>query len=129
MAFERGDLIRHFAVTTVDGTPFDYHDTWQRRNLLLVALSELPLSAPTKRYMTDITDRADALATFETNYVVTIEPIPGIDAPAVLIADRWGEIYLVAHAATVSELPDAAEIFECLRYVAHECPECQGEAR
>jgi hypothetical protein len=32
MALERGDLIRHFAVTTIDGRLFDYDDTRQRRN-------------------------------------------------------------------------------------------------
>jgi hypothetical protein len=129
MALDRGDLIRHFAVTTVDGSTFDYYETWQRRNLLLVLLSEPPLSDPTKRYVTEITDRRDDLAAFETTCVVTVEPILGIDAPAVLIADRWGEIYLSVHAATVSALPRATDIFECLRSVAHECPECQGEAR
>jgi hypothetical protein len=126
---ERGDLIRHFKVTTVEGTSFDYRDTWQRRNLLLVSLPAIPLSEAGRRYVAEITSHNDAFAAFETRCIVSTDPISGIDAPAVVIADRWGEVYLAARGASVSDLPAADEILECLRYIAHECPECQGEAR
>lgn len=129
MTLERGDLIRHFKVTAVEGTSFDYYDTWQRRNLLLVALPDLPLSDATRRYLGQITSHNEAFARFETRCVVTTNPIPGLQAPSVVIADRWGEVYLAVGGASVADLPGADEILECLRYVAHECPECQGEAR
>jgi hypothetical protein len=93
MALERGDLIRHFAVTTIDGRLFDYDDTRQRRNLLLVALPGLPLSDSAQEYVSKMTSRDDALAEYEARSVVTTEPVAGVVA------------------------------------IAHECPECQGEAR
>jgi hypothetical protein len=129
IVLERGDLIRHFKVTTVEGTSFDYRETWQRRNLLLVALPEMPLSDAATRYVMEITSHDDAFAAFETRRVVSTDPISDIEAPAVVIADRWGEVYLSARGASVSDLPAADEILECLRYITHECPECQGEAR
>jgi hypothetical protein len=35
---QRGDLIRHFEVTTLDGHRIDYANVWQRRNLVLITL-------------------------------------------------------------------------------------------
>jgi hypothetical protein len=61
MALERGDLIRHFAVTTIDGRLFDYDDTRQRRNLLLVALPGLPLSDSAQEYVSKMTSRDDGI--------------------------------------------------------------------
>jgi hypothetical protein len=129
MPLARGDLIRRFAVTTIDGSPFDYDDTWQRRNLLLIALRPVSLSDAIDEYVSKVTSRGDLLADYEARCVITSEPVPDVVAPAVIVADRWGEVYLAAHANDVSDLPSADEIFECLRSVAHECPECQGEAR
>jgi peroxiredoxin len=43
---------------------------------------------------------------------------------AVIIADRWGEIYFVATDEGESALPNAATIEEWLRYLATQCPEC-----
>lgn len=129
MALERGELIRHFAVRAIDGTLFDYNDTWQRRNLLLIALPSLPLSNAAQEYVSKMTGREDALAEYEARCVVTTEPVPDVVAPAVIVADRWGEVYLASHAGAVSDLAPADEVFECLRYIAHDCPECQGEAR
>jgi hypothetical protein len=129
MALERGHLIGHFTVSTIDGTRFDYHEIWQLRNLLLVTLPNVPLSDAEQQYVSDITRHQDTFDSNETRCVVTSESIPGITAPAVILADRWGEIYLAASGATVAQLPNAGEILECVRYVAHECPECQGEAR
>jgi hypothetical protein len=76
-----GDLIRHFAVTTADGTLFDSYDTWQRRNLLLIALPSGPLSAEAQRFVSSIKDRQDALDAFEARCVVTSELVPCVDAP------------------------------------------------
>jgi hypothetical protein len=128
MAVRRGELIREFQVAAIDGVAFDYRDIWQRQNLLLIALREPPSDAA-MQYLASLTGRHDALAEFETRCVATTERVPGINAPALIVADRWGEIYLASEVHTVAELPSASEVFECLRYIAYECPEWQGEAR
>jgi hypothetical protein len=45
-----------------------------------------------------------------------------------VVADRWGEIKLVAGATSVAELPSADELVEWVRFVQCACPECEGEA-
>ena len=51
----------------------------------------------------------------------------GISGAAVVIADQWGEVAHVAEAGEGHDLPDAKEIVEWVRYLAIQCPECQGE--
>jgi hypothetical protein len=129
MPLERGNLIPHFAVSTADGGRFDYRDTWQRRNLLLITLPTTPVSQSEQQILSEITRHEDSFLAFDTICVVTADPIRGVGAPAVIIADRWGEVYLAARGASLAELPNADAILECLRYVAHVCPECEGESR
>jgi hypothetical protein len=43
---------------------------------------------------------------------------------AILIADRWGQIYHGARGSTPDALPTPAEIEEWLQYLATQCPEC-----
>jgi hypothetical protein len=52
----------------------------------------------------------------------------GAATPAVLIADQWGELFMVEGAGTAHAFPEPGEIVEWLRYLAIQCPECQGEA-
>ncbi len=52
----------------------------------------------------------------------------GITAPAVLIADQWGELFVVEPAGAEHALLAPDEIVAWLRYLAVQCPECQGEA-
>jgi len=52
----------------------------------------------------------------------------GIPAPAVLIADQWGELFVVEPAGDDHEFIAPAEVVSWLRYLAVQCPECQGEA-
>lgn len=52
----------------------------------------------------------------------------GITVPAVLIADQWGELFVVEPAGAGHALVAPAEIVAWLRYLAVQCPECQGEA-
>lgn len=51
-----------------------------------------------------------------------------ISTPALVIADQYGEIHHAASAGDAHELPDPAEVIDWLRYLAIQCPECQGEA-
>jgi peroxiredoxin len=54
----------------------------------------------------------------------------GIQGGTFLIADQWGELFLVqAGGEDQHDYPAPAEVAEWLRFVAIQCPECQGEAR
>ena len=46
------------------------------------------------------------------------------DVAAVIVADRWGEVYAVAAGTDPSELPGPDAIDEWLRFLAMQCPEC-----
>ncbi|MFL5386364.1 MAG: TlpA family protein disulfide reductase [Longimicrobiaceae bacterium] len=52
----------------------------------------------------------------------------GVRAPAVVIADQWGEVHEAREAGEEHRFPTEAEIEQSLRYLAIQCPECQGEA-
>jgi peroxiredoxin len=52
----------------------------------------------------------------------------GIGGAGVVIADPWGEVFHVACAGAGHDLPGADEVVEWVRYLAVQCPECQGEA-
>lgn len=52
----------------------------------------------------------------------------GIPAPAVLIADQWGELFVVEPAGDDHAFIEPDEVVSWLRYLAIQCPECQGEA-
>jgi peroxiredoxin len=46
-----------------------------------------------------------------------------------IIADQWGEVFHVEPGGTDRhDTPAPSEVVEWLRYVAIQCPECQGEA-
>jgi hypothetical protein len=51
-----------------------------------------------------------------------------IGAPAVVIADQWGEIHAAEGAGSEHRFPGPAELVEWVRYLAVQCPECEGEA-
>ncbi|HEU4557986.1 MAG TPA: redoxin domain-containing protein [Longimicrobium sp.] len=51
-----------------------------------------------------------------------------ITPPAVVIADQWGEVHEITEARAEHRFPSAEEIESWLRYLAIQCPECQGEA-
>jgi peroxiredoxin len=52
----------------------------------------------------------------------------GISAPAVIIADQYGEIHHASQAGDAHDFPEPAAVVGWLRYLAVQCPECQGEA-
>lgn len=124
---ERGALVPHFVVSTLDGSPVRYADLWQRRNLVLVTLR--PGDPTAAAYAAGLERSGQVFAAHEAVTVVTHGVVAGLAAPGILAADRWGEIYEVTTATRAADLPDMDVVAEWLRYIDHECPECQGEAR
>jgi hypothetical protein len=127
MTIRPRELLPMFTVTSVDGTVVRYHDLWQRRNLLLVAAPDGDPTAAT--YIRSLDELAPALDACDAALVITATRIAGIPSPAVVVADRWGEVYFVTDAGRAADLPPAGELLDWLRHVRNECPECQGEAR
>lgn len=125
----RGARVPHIRVRQLDGTPFDSDAIWQRRNLLLVALGAVPDGDGTPAWLAALEAVRPACAAHEAVVVVTRDAVPGLAAPGVVVADRWGEVVFAETAATVAALPSAATLVEWLRFVDHACPECEGEAR
>ena len=125
---QRGDAVSHFDVVTVGGRPFKYSAIWQRKNLVLIAL-EPEASEASERYISQVTPRMPVIGSDDTECVITREAVPGLPAPAVLVADRWGEIVYSAAASDVANLPSSDELFDWLRFVQTTCPECEGEAK
>lgn len=123
----RGDAVPHFRVATLEGRIVEYSTIWQRRNLVLAALPQADTASPA--YLSQLEAAKAAFAAGEAECVITRDAIAGVDAPAVVIADRWGEINHISTASDVADLPAVPEILDWLAHVQHRCPECEGEAR
>ena len=122
-----GDLVPHFEVTLLDGRHVAYRAIWQQQNLLLVTLPAADEGAPA--YADHLTRRMDELRANQTAVLLTHGQIPGLPAPALLVADRWGEVHFVRAAANAVDLPSPDEVLEWLRFTQYACPECEGEWR
>jgi hypothetical protein len=125
---QRGHSVPHFEVRRLEGEPFRYSTIWQHKNLLLVTIPT-PDSQSTSAYAADVTTRVRELGNQDVECVITQDPVPGVSAPAVVVADRWGEIVFAVEKCDVSDLPAPQELMEWLNYVRNQCPECEGEAR
>ena len=125
---QRGELVPHFTVTRLDGSRASYDDIWQRKNLLLVVLPAEE-SAERADYVSQIGAHTQAFSAHEAECVMTTDHVLDLPRPGIVVADRWGEIYFVGSGCKVAELPKIDEILEWLRFIEHECPECQGESR
>jgi hypothetical protein len=124
----RGESVPGFDVARHDGSRVSYADRWQKKNLLLVALADADDFDRSVAYARTLDERIPDLTAYETACVITRVPIPGVERPGIVIADRWGEIYF-ATGGPIEDLPDADGLIEWLRFVQSQCPECQGEAR
>ena len=51
-----------------------------------------------------------------------------VEPPAVVIVDQWGEIHEAAEAGEAHAFLPLESIVEWVRYLATQCPECEGEA-
>jgi hypothetical protein len=125
---QTGDLVPHFTVTTFSGESFDYSDIWQRKNLVLVLLPHAESAASTK-FVDQLTAQMSELTGDDSACVITRDSVSGVPSPGIVVADRWGEIHHLAGGKIVEDLPRPDDLIEWLRYVQHQCPECEGEAR
>jgi hypothetical protein len=62
----------------------------------------------------------------ETIVVVTSDAVPKLDAPAALVADRWGEIAFFERASVGQPFrwPDVDELLSWVHFIEIQCPEC-----
>lgn len=111
-------FVPHFDVTDVDGRRVRYRDLWQRRQLLLALFEPEDVERADDLAM-QLKARGDELDQTDTVAVVTTDVVPGLPAPRVVIADRWGEIQHV-----VETLPDVDEMLSWTKFVRMQCPEC-----
>ena len=121
-----GDQVPHFEVRTLTGDVFRYATIWQHKNLVLVSLSN---AGADDGDPSAVARRSADFQANESTCVITRDHVPGVPAPGVIVADRWGEIVHVAAAPHVSALPAPEELLAWLDYVVRRCPECEGEAR
>ena len=112
----------HFSVTTVDGRRVSYDEIWQQQNLLLLIVP-LDASQELVRYAAALTDLAARLLPHDTVCLVTTDHVGTYHPPALVIADRWGEVRSVVE----GELPALEEVEASLQHVRMACPECEGE--
>ena len=125
---EKGQLLPHFTVRTIDAEAIDYSAIWQHRNLVLVTV---PAEEPhgSRHYAGAMANRRTELDRLDAVGIVTHDAIPGVPSPGWLVADRWGEIAVVSRVDRLADLPSLDELFAWLRYVQIRCAECEGEAR
>jgi hypothetical protein len=125
---ERGDLVPHFDVTTLEGDVVNYSTIWQQRILVLVTLPASESDA-SSFYVSQLTAHRPAFSQDDLECVITQDCVTGVPTPGVLVADRWGEIIHMVAASDVTGLPPPAELLDWVEYVRRQCPECQGEAK
>ena len=125
---QRGDSVPHFEVTNLEGQPIRYSTIWQHKNLLLITVPTLD-SESCSAYAADVTARVRELGDQDLECVITRDEVPGIAAPAVVVADRWGEVIFAVEKSVVADLPEPRELVDWRNYVRNRCPECEGEAR
>jgi peroxiredoxin len=124
----RGDMVPHFEIRTLQGQRFSYSSIWQKKNLLLVTLPTLDAHS-VDDYLTELEAGLERLGHQDLEYVITRDPIAGLSASTVLVADIWGEIVFTAEDSEVAALPAPRDVLEWVNYLNHRCPECEGEAR
>ena len=125
---QRGDPVPHFKVKTIEGELFTYSTIWQRRHLVLLAIPAAGTEAP-HTYVSELVARRSEFTAKDAEFVVTGDRLPGIPSPAIVVADRWGEIVHVANTSRVEDLTSPEELLDWVDYLDRRCPECEGEAK
>jgi hypothetical protein len=112
-----GDQLPHFDIVDAAGRRVRYSEIWQQKNLVLVSIAAPGEAAA-------IEERAEAIAAHDAVLVITTAPVADAPQPGVVIADRWGEVQVVAPGPA-----DLDDVVAWLEYVQQRCPECEGEWR
>ena len=120
MAIEKGAQLPDFAVTDHDGRHVAYADLWQRLGAVVVVVDDTVDRAAVDA----LAAHGDEIRSHDAVLVITATPIAGMPRPGMVVADRWGEIQVVA-----AGFPRADDIVAWVEYVEQRCPECEGEAR
>jgi hypothetical protein len=120
---QRGGLVPHFEVRSIDGDLVSYSTIWQRRNLVLMTLPSD--TTDDDAYASELREHASEFADHATTCIVTRDAIDGLAAPGALVSDRWGEIVYVSSGA----LPAVSDLVAWVEFIERRCPECEGEAK
>jgi hypothetical protein len=86
-------------------------------------------SESVRRYVSELAAHGAEFADGHADCVMTQDRMQEIRSPAVLVADRWGEVVCIAATSDVRDLPPVEDVLEWLRYVQTRCPECEGESK
>jgi hypothetical protein len=116
--------VPHFDVSAVDGRRLHYDEVWHRRNLVLVVFRANEREAAAQ-YASRLQARAEEFWLEESTVVVTVDVVPSLSAPIVVVADRWGEIlFLDSPADPTWRAPDVDELLSWVHFAQIQCPEC-----
>jgi hypothetical protein len=116
--------VPHFDVSAVDGRRLHYDEVWHRRNLVLVVFRPNEREAAAQ-YASRLQARAEEFRLEESTVVVTVDVVPSLSAPIVVVADRWGEIlFLDSPADPTWRAPDVDELLSWVHFAQIQCPEC-----
>src|SRR5688572_6083934 len=86
-----------------EGALVDYHDVWQKMNLVLVTLADDDPTA--EAYAMSLSVLGPVIASQEVGFIVTSSHIEEVASPGVVVADRCGQVYYVSYSNRASELP------------------------
>ncbi len=127
---EKGQRLPMISVATVDGDATVPLRRAGRRATVLVTVH--PECDACRAYLDALAREQAEIEEWDGRLVTTYADAEladaGIPAPAVLIADQWGELFVVEPAGESHAFIEPAEVVSWLRYLAVQCPECQGEA-
>jgi hypothetical protein len=87
---------------------------------VLIVLKQIPDDAGTPDVAPSIRGLVDAEHLFES--------AARVDAPAVLVVDQWRDVRESWEAGESHRFPDVSELVSWARFLATQCPECEGES-
>jgi hypothetical protein len=116
--------VPHFDLRSVDGRRLHYDEVWQRRNLVLVVFTANECETAAQ-YASRLQARAEEFRQEEATVVVTVDVVPTLSAPTVVVADRWGEIlFHDSPSDPMWRMPDVDELLSWVHFAQIQCPEC-----